>query len=284
MTTVTALRRLPRELVGLYWDSGVANDVPALAWFMLSSLVPLALGVTALAAVLLGDYARAQALAERIAEILPKDVQDQVVNLILRTKRDSPLLIVFSIAGMIWMSSGIVGVVERCLLRLLDRPGRGFVTGKLRNLGLSAVLTTVIVLMVSAATAGTGLVKRLHVNPTLIRIAVPLATLAATILLCAVVYRALMGPALRWRAALAGGLVAGLILQLTPTLAGYYLRYVSGRTPVEVFLMLAGVLATCYIASMGLLLGVGIAARMQLGHRLGSAPAPARADAAGGGR
>jgi uncharacterized BrkB/YihY/UPF0761 family membrane protein len=55
MKTVAALRRGPCELVGLYWDSGVANDVPALAWFLLSSLVPLALGMTALASVVLGD-------------------------------------------------------------------------------------------------------------------------------------------------------------------------------------------------------------------------------------
>ena len=47
-----------RELVGLYWKSGV-TDIPALAWYLLSSLVPLALGLTALAAVVLGDYAEA---------------------------------------------------------------------------------------------------------------------------------------------------------------------------------------------------------------------------------
>ena len=47
--TASRVRRFARELVGLYWDSGVANDVPALAWFLLSSLVLLT-GVTALAA------------------------------------------------------------------------------------------------------------------------------------------------------------------------------------------------------------------------------------------
>lgn len=66
------LRRVPGELVGLYWDSGVANDVPALAWFLLSSLVPLALGVTALAAVALGDYAKAQALSVRTPGLCPR--------------------------------------------------------------------------------------------------------------------------------------------------------------------------------------------------------------------
>ena len=68
------LQRFARELVALYWDSGVANDIPALAWFLLSSLVPLALGITALAAVALGDYAKAQALSVRISKVLPKDV------------------------------------------------------------------------------------------------------------------------------------------------------------------------------------------------------------------
>ncbi len=268
MNDLSVLRRAPRELVDLYWDSGLANDVPALAWFLLSALVPLALGVTALAAVVLGDYAHAQALAASMSEVLPKDVHDQVVDLILRTKRDSPLLIAGSIIGMVWMCSGVVGVLERCLSRLLERPGRGIVLGKLRNLAISAALTTVIVLMVVAGSAGTGLVRRLDANATLIRLAVPVAFLTLTVLLIACVYRALAGGSLRWRAALAGGAVSGLVLQATPTAAGYYLRFVAGKTPVELFLMLAGVLFTCYLAAIGLLLGAGTTARVQLGHRL----------------
>src|ERR1700722_5826811 len=86
-------RRALREIVSLYWESGVGDDVPALAWFLLSSLVPLALGVTALATLLLGDYGQAQALAERASRVFPKDLHDQFVQLILRTRRDSPWLI-----------------------------------------------------------------------------------------------------------------------------------------------------------------------------------------------
>jgi uncharacterized BrkB/YihY/UPF0761 family membrane protein len=270
MKPAAAFRTALRELVGLYWDSGVSNDVPALAWFLLSALVPLALGLTALATVLLGDYAMAQALADRISGVLPKDVHDQIVQLIVRTKRDSPLLLAVSIAGMIWMSSGVVGVLERVLLRLLARPGRGFVLGKLRNLAVSAALTTVIVLMVIVGSAGTGVAQRLELAPTLTRIAAPLIALVLIIALCSVVYRALSGEGLRWRSALAGGAISGVILLATPTAAGYYLRYVAGRTPDELFLMLAGVLVTCYIAAFGLLLGAGVTARIQLGRRLGA--------------
>jgi uncharacterized BrkB/YihY/UPF0761 family membrane protein len=262
------VRRAPRELVGLYWDSGVANDVPALAWFLISSLVPLALGLTALAAVVLGDYARAQELSARIAQVLPKDVHDQIVNLILRTKEQSPLLIAGSIAAMVWVSSGVVGVLERCLYRLLDRPSFGIVLGKLRNLAVATAVTVLIVLMVAVATAGTDLVRRLDIASVIIRVAVPLASLALTTLLCGAVFRVLVGQSLRWHAAWAGAVVSGLILNITPTAAGYYLRVVADRTPVGLFLTLAGVLFTCYLAALGLLLGAGVAARVQLGHRL----------------
>jgi membrane protein len=262
-------RRVLDEVVGLYWESGLGDEVPALAWFLLSSLAPLALGLTALAAVVLGDYAQAQALSTRISAVLPKDVHDQVVQLILRTKHDSPLLIVGAIVGMVWTSSGAVGVLARCLSRLLERSGPGLVLGKLRNLGVAAALTTLIVLMVLVASAGTGLVRRLEVDSLLIRVAVPLVSTAIAMLICGGVYRVLARGWLRWRSALAGGAVAGLILDATPTVAGYYLGYVAGNTPVELFLMLAGVLITCYLASFGLLRGAGVTARIQLGRRLG---------------
>jgi uncharacterized BrkB/YihY/UPF0761 family membrane protein len=269
----SAPRRALREIVALYWESGVGDDVPALAWFLVSSLVPLALGVTALATLVLGDYAQAQALAERASRVLPRDLHDQFVQLILRTRRDSPLLIAGSIAGMLWTSSGAVGVMQRCLTRLLRLPGTGIVRGRLRNIRVAAALAMLIVLMVLVASAGTGIVRRLHVDSLVPRLAVPLLSIAITVLICAVVYRSQAAGKVRWRAALSGGAVGGIVLLATPTAAGYYLSFVAGHTPVKLFLILAGVLMTCYIAAFGLLLGAGVTARVALGRRLGPPPA-----------
>jgi uncharacterized BrkB/YihY/UPF0761 family membrane protein len=262
------VRRALRELVGLYWESGVSADIPALAWYLLSSLVPLALGLTALAAVALGDYAEAQALAARLSRALPKDVHDQVVALVLRTKKDSPLLIAGAIAGMVWTSSGSVGVIDRCLSRTLAIKAPNPVVGKLRNIGVAFAVAALVVLMVLLATAGTGLVDRLHLNDTLVRVALPLLLLTVIVLICASVFRVLGGERVSWHAALAGGGLSGVILLVTPTIAGYYTRLVANNTPVKVFLVLAGVLITCYIVAFGLLLGTGVVARVQLGHRL----------------
>jgi uncharacterized BrkB/YihY/UPF0761 family membrane protein len=269
------VRRVLRELVGLYWESGVSADIPALAWYLLSSLVPLALGLTALAAVALGDYAQAQALAARVSRALPEDVHDQIVTLVLRTKKDSPLLIAGAIVGMVWTSSGSVGVIDRCLSRAFSIEGPNPVLGKLRNIGVAFAVAVLVVVMVLLATAGTGLVDRLHLNATLVRVGVPLLLLAVIVLICASVFRVLGGARVSRHAALAGGGVSGVILLITPTVAGYYTRWVANSTPVKLFLVLAGVLFTCYIVAFGLLLGAGVVARVQLGHRLRAPDPPA---------
>ncbi len=264
------MRRAFRELVGLYWDSGVSADIPALSWYLLASLAPLSLGLTAIAAIILGDYAQAQALAARVSGVLPKDVHEQIVALVLRTRRDSPLLIVGAILGMVWTSSGAVGVVDRCLSRMLARGATNPVLGKLRNLGVAFAVAVLVVLMVVVGSAGTGLVHRLEVDSTLVRILLPLLAMALIGAICATVFRVLARDEGSWRSALIGGALSGVILQVTPTAAGYYMRYISGNTPVKLFLILAGVLITCYIIAAGLLLGAGVMARVQLGRRLGA--------------
>jgi membrane protein len=270
------VRRAFRELVGLYWDSGVSADVPALAWYVLSSLAPLALGLTALAAILLGDYAEAQLLASKVSGVLPADAHEQIVSLILRTKRDSPLLIAGSILGMLWTCSGAVGVVDRCLGRMLARKEHNPLLGKLQNIGVAGAVAVLIVLMVVLASAGTGFIHRLEVDSTFVRILAPLVAMAIIGLICASVFKVLARGAGDWHAALAGGAVSGVILQITPTAAGYYMRWVAGNTPVKAFLILTGVLITCYIVAFGLLLGAAVMARVQLGHRLGAGtPTPA---------
>jgi uncharacterized BrkB/YihY/UPF0761 family membrane protein len=265
---VPRVRRAWREFSSLYWGSGLGDDVPALAWFLLASLVPLALGLTALAAVAIGDYAKAQALASSATRVLPKDVHDQIVLLILRTKNDSPLLIAVSLVGMVWTSAGAVGVVGRCLARLLSLERRGPLLGKLRDLGLAAALAVVILLLVLAASAGTALVDRLKIDTSAVRVAVPLLSLAVSVAFCATLYRVMSRGKVTWRSAFGGGALGGGLLLVTPTAAGYYLRLAADRTPVGVFLVLAGVLFTCYLVALVLLLGAGVAARLFVGRPL----------------
>jgi uncharacterized BrkB/YihY/UPF0761 family membrane protein len=197
-----------------------------------------------------------------VAALLPSGAREQVLELVLRTRRDSPLLLAISIVAMVWVSAGATGVVERVESRLLEvpRPG-GTITLKLRHLGLALVMVILIALMAIAGVEATSLRARLGVH-------VPgwvlsLLTIVVITPICAFLYRFASSRRIAWHAALLAGLPAAIILHLTPLVAGYYVRAVAGRTPVQVFLVLAGLLFTCYVAAIGLLIGAGLAAERQ---------------------
>jgi uncharacterized BrkB/YihY/UPF0761 family membrane protein len=252
------LRRAARRVDSFYWGSGLCDDVPALAWYLVGACVPLTLGIAALASLVLGDGARAEQVATRIASVLPPGARDQVVDLVLRTHRNSPLLLAIAVASMVWAGAGATGVVERVESRLLGARRLGPIALKLRHLGLAAGMVLMIALMAAAATEATNLRGRLGFPIPGWLLSLVSAVLIAAI--CSLLYRYATTRRISWRAAVRGGVPAAVVLELTPLVAGYYARAVAGRTPVQVFLVLAGLLFTCYLVAQGLLIGAGLAA------------------------
>jgi len=259
------LRRAAKRVDSFYWGSGLCDDVPALSWYLVSACVPLTLGVAALAALALGDGARADQVATRLASVLPPGARDQVVELVLRTHRNSPLLLAIAVAAMVWAGAGATGVIERVESRLLGARRLSPVALKLRHLGLAAGMVLMIALMAAAATEATNLRGRLGFPIPGWLLSVVSAVLIAAI--CSALYRYATTRRISWRAAVRGGVPAAVVLELTPLIAGYYARAVAGRTPVQVFLVLAGLLFTCYLVAQGLLIGAGLAAGRELAQK-----------------
>ena len=256
------LRRAAKRVESFYWGSGLCDDVPALAWYLVGACVPLTLGIAALAALVLGDGARAEQVATRLASVLPPGARDQIVDLVLRTHRNSPLLLAVAVASMVWAGAGATGVVERVESRRLGAPRLGPLALKLRHLGLAAGMVLMIALMAAAATEATNLRGRLGFPVPGWLLSVVSALLIAAV--CSLLYRYATTRRLSWSAAVRGGVPAGIVLELTPLIAGYYARAVAGRTPVQVFLVLAGLLFTCYLVAQGLLIGAGLAVGREL--------------------
>src|SRR3954470_8951515 len=98
------VRRIAHEVERFYWGSGLCDDVPALAWFLVVMLVPLALGLGALATVIFNDGA-VRNFAEQAANVFPKEVHDQVVSLVIQTRQETPLLVTLAVLVMIWTGS-----------------------------------------------------------------------------------------------------------------------------------------------------------------------------------
>ena len=257
----TRLSETAKRVERFYWGSGLCDDVPALAWYLVGACAPLLLGIAAIASIVLGDAAKANEVATRLASILPPGPRDQVIELVFRTRRDSPLLLAIAVLAMVWASAGATGVVERVQSRLLGLSRRGPFALKLRHLGLAAGMALLITLMAIGATEETNLRRRLGAHVPNVVVLLGSLVLVATV--CALLYRYATTRRLAWRAALRGGLLAGVVVEATPVLAGYYARAVAGRTAVQVFLILTGLLFAAYVVAQGLLIGAGLAVSAQ---------------------
>jgi uncharacterized BrkB/YihY/UPF0761 family membrane protein len=144
------VRRLARRTFAFYWGTGIADDVPALTYYLVLSLAPVALGLAALEALLLSNTQAAINVADGLNRFLPDAVHADIRHLVLGTRDNSPVLLIIAMATMLWTTSGAIGVIERCESRILECERHSIVAGRLRNMALGAG----IAIMVLAASAG----------------------------------------------------------------------------------------------------------------------------------
>src|SRR5215218_692719 len=138
------MRRTARRIFDFYWGEGIADDVPALTYYLLLSLAPLALGLAAVQALLLKNLLSAIEVADQLNRFLPDPVHGDITRLVLGTRSNSPLLLAAAVATMLWTTSGAIGVIERCESRILDAPRHTIVAGRLRNMLLGAGVAVMV--------------------------------------------------------------------------------------------------------------------------------------------
>ena len=108
------MRRAARRIFDFYWGQGIADDVPALTYYLLLSLAPFALGLAAVQALLLKNLLSAIEVADQLNRFLPDAVHGDITRLVLGTRSNSPQLLAVAVAAMLWTTSGAIGVIERC--------------------------------------------------------------------------------------------------------------------------------------------------------------------------
>jgi YihY family inner membrane protein len=261
------MRRLPGRLVDFYWGDGIADDVPALTYYLVLSLGPFALGLAALQALLLDNVLSALEVADQINRFLPDAVHADITRLVTGTRDNSPLLLALAVATMLWTTSGAIGVIERCESRMLDAPRHSIVLGRLRNMLLGAG----VALMVAVASAGAPVIGDVA-DAASIRGLLPGYVLLAlntigSVFAFAGIYRWAPRDRMRWRSAWVGAIPAGIAIQAVPALVGVYVGAVAGFAAVRLFLMLAIVLLGLYVMATVILVGCGLAVRRELRHR-----------------
>lgn len=253
----------PRRLYEFYWGEGIADDVPALAYYLVLSLAPFALGLAALEALLLKDVVSAIAVADQLNRFLPEAVHGDIRRLVLGTRDNSPLLLALALFAMLWTSSGGIGVIERCLSRILDVPRHNIVIGRIRNLGLGALVAVAVILASLSTSVVTNLSYELRPGRGFPGSMILIFNGLGSMLVFATIYR--YGPLtrMRWRSALLGAVPGGLAIQAVPAVVGLYVSAAAGFAVVQLFLLLAIMLLGLYIVALLLLVGAGIAGRAE---------------------
>lgn len=260
------MRRLSARIFDFYWGQGIADDVPALTYYLLLSLAPFALGLAAVQALLLKNLVSAIEVADQVNRFLPDAVHGDITRLVLGTRSNSPQLLAVAVAAMLWTTSGAIGVIERCESRMLEAPRHSIVTGRLRNLLLGAG----VALMVAVAAAGSPVIgdaaDALNMRGALPGGLLLVVNTVGSIVVFAGIYRWAPRCALRWRSAIVGAVPAGIAIQAIPALVGLYVGNFVGFAAVRLFLTLAIVLLGLYVMATVILVGSGLAVKREVRH------------------
>src|SRR3954452_10922432 len=199
------MRRALDRVFQFYWGQGIADDVPALAYYLVLSLAPFALGLAALEALLLKDVVSAISVAAQLNRFLPEAVHGDIRSLVVGARNNSPLLLALALFAMLWTSSGGIGVIERCLSRILDVPRHNIFLGRIRNLGLGALVAIAVILASLSISVVTNLSYELRPGRGFPRPMILVFNGRGAMLVFAIISRYAPLTRIMWRSALLGG-------------------------------------------------------------------------------
>jgi membrane protein len=260
------MRRLAGRIFDFYWGQGIADDVPALTYYLLLSLAPFALGLAAVQALLLKNLVSAIEVADQLNRFLPDAVHGDITRLVLGTRDNSPQLLAVAVATMLWTTSGAIGVIERCESRMLEAPRHSIVTGRMRNVLLGAGVAAILVVASAGAPVIGDAADALNMRGALPGGLLLAVNTVGSILVFAGIYRWAPRCTLRWRSAIVGAVPAGIFIQAVPALVGLYVGNFVSFAAVRLFLTLAIVLLGLYVMATVILVGSGLAVKREVRH------------------
>jgi uncharacterized BrkB/YihY/UPF0761 family membrane protein len=261
------VRSLPKRAFDFYWGEGIADDVPALTYFLMLSLAPVALGLAALEALLLQNADAAIRVADGLNRFLPDQIHGDIQHLVTGTRDNSPLLLAIALGAMLWTSSGAIGVIERAESRMLDCKRHDVVTGRIRNIALGAAIAIMVIAATGAAPVIGDVADALHLRTALPAWLFLILNTVGSIVLFAFVYHWAPRSRPRFRACVLGAVPAGIAIQAVPAFVGLYFGATAGFAAVRLFLLLAVILLGLYVIAMVTLIGAGLTVRSELRRR-----------------
>ena len=255
---------LPVRVVLLYLQRNGPNQATLVAWNLLFAIFPVILLAVTLAGVVFHDPAAGRAVAKAVAAILPAGRGSAVLAALNAFHRDSGILAIVGVVGLIWSGTSLFGAMEQGFAALAGSKTRGFVGQKLMSLGMIVLFTVLAVPVVLSSSALAvleslpGVPGFLHSGPLAIAIQIVAAVAVGTLLFTSI-YHLVPRARRTVRAAFAGGLTAGCVFEALSLLFPLYFHLEHGfSTYGSTFGLFFLILAYAFLVAQITILGYAV--------------------------
>jgi membrane protein len=267
-------RSRPGLFVKKVLDDQMPNLAALLAWGTLSAILPLLLGLLALAGLVLRDQQRLDQVYNSLTSALPAAAAEPITNVLDGMRQSAASVGIIAIALLLINGSSFFTNMASVFNQAYHVQGRNLVIERL--IGLGMLILTATMLMLSTVAAGLGsLVSRvpgvLPVGPILGQVVGWSVPILSVLILFLLIYRVLPNAGQTWRSVVPGTLLAAtLLLVLTQVFPLYVALFPPNHAYAlfGVFLVL-----TFWLYLLGLILVLGAELNAFLEQPAGT-PAP----------
>ncbi len=237
------------------------------SWSVLTSIVPITVGLIAISGFFLKNNASAQQsvishLSQALQGVLtPKDL----TNLVHATIQHSGLLGIVGLLGVLWGGSSVGGAISTVFQAVFEVKGRSFIVEKLIDIAMIFVFTILMVVIIAGTTAG-SIIKKLFTGfalPGVATFAIGTAiSLIAAFLLFATIYAVFPNVETRFKLANVwkGAVVAAVLFEILSFIFPLYVRYAHFQKDGAILGALVLLMAWVYFFSITMLVGAEVVA------------------------
>ncbi len=254
----------------------------AVAWTLLTSVVPIVVGLIAISNLFLRDPASQRAVVDHLSSALqgtltPQELRDLVTTSI----RHSGVLAIVGIVGILYGGSNVGGAFSTVFQPIFEVNGRDFLKEKVLDVSMIFIFVALMVIIVVSTTAGAVVSQFFPAAPipggTAFLIGIPVS-LAAAFLLFSVLYLVFPNPDPRFKLAHVwqGALVAAILFQILSFIWPLYTHLSRFSRYGAVIAPLIVLAAWIYFFSLILMVGAEIVAfkAIQEANRTGQSVGP----------
>jgi len=283
------LDRFHRSALGVFVEKYSKDNVGALAsivaWSLLTSLVPILVGLAAITGLVLQSNPGAESsVVSHLSQALQgalttKDVQ----NIIKSSTQHAGLLGIIGFAGVLWGGANVGGAISTAFQAIFEVSSRNFIKEKLIDIGMIFIFAVLMLIIIVGTTAGAvldRLVSGFPVPGVLSFVIGSVVSLMASFLLFATIYLVFpnVDPRFKFGNVWRGALVAAVLFQILSFIWPLYAHFSHFSKYGAVLVPILVLTAWIYFFSMIMLIGaevVAIAAINQAkaqGRQVGPAP------------